>query len=74
VGERAKVKFKYSRQKIVWEVIDRLVRSGYIMAQVAIDKIYDVYGRVSILDIIKKIRQDAQNGVQRVPSCSGPEP
>ena len=55
MGEQAKVKFKYSRQKIVWEVIDRLVRSGYIMAQVAIDKIYDVYGRVSISDMIKRI-------------------
>ena len=66
MGERAKVKLKYSRRKIVWEVIDRLVRSGYIMAQVAIDKIFDVYGRVSISDMIKRIRQDAQNGVQRV--------
>jgi hypothetical protein len=29
VSERARVKFKYCRRKIVWDVIDRLVRSGY---------------------------------------------
>jgi hypothetical protein len=72
VGERAKVKFKYCRRKIVWDVIDRLVRSRNT-APVAIDKIYDAYGRVSVSDIrvsvsdiINKIRQDTRDGVERV--------
>ena len=65
MGERAKVKFTYCRRKIVWDVIDRLVRSGYT-AQVAIDKIYEVYGRVSVSDMIKRMRQDTRNGVERV--------
>ena len=65
VGERAKVKFKYCRRKILWDVIDGLVRSGNT-APVAIDKIYDAYGRVSVSDIINKIRQDTRDGVERV--------
>ena len=47
---------------IVWDVI---VRSGYT-AQVAIDKIYDIYGRVTVSDMIKRMRQDTRNGVERV--------
>ena len=42
---------------IVWDMIDRLVvQSGYT-AQVSIDKIYDVYGWVSMSDMIKRMRQ-----------------
>ena len=63
--ERARVKFKYCRRKIVWDVIDRLVRSGYT-AQVAIDRIYDIYGRLTVSDMIKRIRQDTRSGVERV--------
>jgi hypothetical protein len=63
--ERAKVNFKYCRWKIVWDVIDCLVRSGYT-AQVAIDKTYDIYDQVTVSDMIKRMRQDTRNGVERV--------
>jgi hypothetical protein len=42
-AERGKVKFKYSRRKVVWDVIAARVRAGET-AQVAIDRIYEVYG------------------------------
>jgi hypothetical protein len=42
-AERGKVKFKYSRRKVVWDVIAARVRAGET-AQVAIDHIYEVYG------------------------------
>jgi hypothetical protein len=65
--ERARVKFKYCRRKIVWDVIDcLLVQSGYTTAQVAIDRIYDIYGRLTVSDMIKRIRQDTRSGVERV--------
>jgi hypothetical protein len=60
--ERGKVKFKYSRRKIVWDTIDRMVRSGST-AQVACDRIYAVYGRnKSVTDIMRCLRQDAPAG------------
>ncbi len=37
--DRGKVKFKYSRRKVVWDVIAARVRAGET-AQVAIDRIY----------------------------------
>jgi len=45
--ERGAVKCSYSRRKIVWDAIDRMVRSG-ATAQVAIDRIYGVYGRLNV--------------------------
>jgi len=63
-SERGKVKFKYSRRKIVWECIHRLIRSGYT-ADSAIDKIYDVYGRsTSVSTIINRMRDDEKRGGQ----------
>jgi len=59
--ERGKVKFKYSRRKVVWDTIDRLIRCGYT-AQVAIDRIYVVYGQTSVTHIIDRMRRDAIGG------------
>jgi len=61
-SERGKVKFKYSRRKIVWECIHRLIRSNYT-ADTAIDKIYEVYGRnTSVSIIINRMREDEKRG------------
>ncbi len=59
--ERGKEKFKYSRRKVAWDTVERLVRAGHT-AQVAIDNIYDVYGNLTVSKLISKLRQDNQNG------------
>jgi hypothetical protein len=41
--ESGKVKHKYHRRKVVWDCIATLIRAG-VMAQVAIDRVYQVYG------------------------------
>jgi hypothetical protein len=59
--ERGKVKDKYARRKIVWDLISTLVRGG-LTAQVAIDRIYDHYGRTdSVTTIISKMKTDRRN-------------
>ena len=52
------------RRKIVWNAIDRMVRSG-LMAQVACDRIYEVYGRGTVMEIIKLMRKDEREGGHR---------
>lgn len=59
--ERGRVKFKYSRRKIIWNAIDRMVRGGDT-AQVAIDRIYGVYGRLNVSAMATAMRQDEKNG------------
>eukprot|EP00980_Cylindrotheca_fusiformis_P006798 scaffold1423_cov74-Cylindrotheca_fusiformis.AAC.1 len=60
-AERGRVKHKFTRRKIVWETIQRLVRSG-LSANVAIDRIYEVYGRNnSVTTIINRMRTDKKN-------------
>jgi hypothetical protein len=59
--ERGRVKFKYCRRKVVWDIIDRMVRGGFT-AQVAIDKIYVVYGHITVTQIINLMRTDAIGG------------
>ena len=59
--ERGRVKFKYSRRKIIWNAIDRMVRSGST-AQVAIDNIYEVYGRLNVSAMATAMRQDEKSG------------
>jgi hypothetical protein len=54
--ERGQVKHKYHIRKMVWDLISILVRGG-LTAQVAIDRIYDFYGRAeSVSTIINKMR------------------
>jgi len=56
--ERGQMKHKYTRRKVVWDCVDRLVRSG-ITANVAIDRIYAVYGQSSpVTVVINKLRKD----------------
>jgi Transcriptional activator of glycolytic enzymes len=60
--ERGRVKNKYTRRKIVWDVMADLVRRGLI-PQRACDRIYDVYGRsLSVTEIINRMRIDRQRG------------
>ena len=60
--ERGKVKLTYHHRKVVWDVVAEHVRSGST-AQVAIDRIYQVYGRnQSIIQITNQMRRDRQNG------------
>jgi hypothetical protein len=62
-AERGKVKHKYHRRKIAWDLISTLVRGG-LTAQVAIDWIYDHYGRSdSVTLIINKMKVDHRNGL-----------
>ena len=60
--ERGKNKFKYSRRKIAWDAIDRMMKSGDT-AQVACDRIYNVHGRnKSVSEIINCLRRDGPAG------------
>jgi len=60
--ERGRVKYKYTRRKVVWDVIKKLVDLGH-SSQRAIDIIYDVYGAQTCLtDIINRMRKDKMNG------------
>ena len=56
-----KVKYTYCNRKKVWDLVDKMIRSGYT-ADSAIDKIYTVYGPLSVTKIIKQIRNDEPNG------------
>ena len=61
--ERGRNKFKYSRRKVVWATIATLVlvRSGFT-ANVAMDRIYQVYGGNStVTSIINRLRRDKMN-------------
>jgi hypothetical protein len=56
------VKYKYTRRKVVWDVIRNLVNLGHT-AQRAIDIMYDVYGaQTSVTDIINRMRRDKKGG------------
>ena len=57
-GERGRVKHKYCMRKPFWDLIARMIRNGFT-AQVAIDKVYDVYGNHgSVTKILREIRKD----------------
>jgi hypothetical protein len=63
--ERGRVKHRYTRRKVVWQTVDRLVRQGFT-ANVAIDRIYQHYGRdLSVTTIINRMLQDRRQ--QTVP-------
>jgi hypothetical protein len=60
--ERGRVKHKYHRRKVVWDCISGLVRAGFT-AQVAIDRIYNVYGvNAPVTRIINQMKRDRQTG------------
>ena len=59
--ERGRVKHKFTRRKVVWSTIDKLVRGG-LNANVAIDRIYNVYGRDStVTSVINRMLTDRRN-------------
>jgi hypothetical protein len=61
--ERGASKHHYTRRKVVWDQISELVRAGDTW-QVAIDRIYAVYGRrTCVTNIINQLRTDRMNGV-----------
>ena len=60
-AERGKVKFKYSRRKIAWDVIDNMVNAGNT-SDVAIERIYSVYGQQPVNKIINELRQAKKAG------------
>jgi hypothetical protein len=65
--ERGQAKQKFSRRKVVWDTVDRLVRGG-ILANVAIDRIYQAYGReLTVTRIINRLLDDRRNDT--VPAC-----
>ena len=60
--ERGRVKYKYCRRKVVWDCISALVRAGFT-AQVAIDRIYNVYGlNAPVTRIINQMKRDRNAG------------
>jgi hypothetical protein len=60
--ERGGVKHKYYRRKVIWDCISALVRAG-LTAQVAIDRIYDVYGpNTPFTRIINQLKRDTHSG------------
>jgi hypothetical protein len=65
--ERGRVKHKYHQRKVVWDCIAALVRSG-ITAQVAIDRLYEVYGvNTTVTAIINRLKRDRQAGTMHQP-------
>lgn len=60
--ERGKVKYIYTRRKIVWDQVTSLMRAGYT-AQTAVNRIYEVHGRhKSVTWIINQMRKNRQSG------------
>ena len=60
--ERGKQKHKYCLRKPFWDLTKHMINHG-LSAQVAVDKIYNVYGNLgSVTKILRKIKRDKQNG------------
>ena len=60
--ERGLNKHRFTRRKVVWDTIDRLIRRGFT-ANVACDQIYEHYGRqLSVTRVINAMLQDRRNG------------
>jgi hypothetical protein len=61
-AERGRVKYKYTRRKVIWDTIRHLVNLGHSSERAA-DLIYKVYGeQTSVTDIINRLRRDKKNG------------
>jgi len=59
--ERGRVKYKYSKRKVVWDMISARIRAGDT-AQVACDRIYAAYGQATPLTtIINRMKRDRQH-------------
>jgi hypothetical protein len=61
-SEQGRVKHKFHRCKILWDLISRLTRQGYT-ANPAIDSIYNVYlQQNSVTNIKNGVKRDLKNG------------
>lgn len=61
-AERGRCKHKYARRKVVWDIVSGQVNAG-VTAQLACDRIYEVYGREkTVTDIINRLRRDKMDG------------
>jgi hypothetical protein len=59
--ERGRVKHKYTRRKVVWETILRLMQAG-LTSDNAIDRIYAVYGQeLTVTEIINRMLRDRRS-------------
>ena len=64
--ERGRVKHKYTRRKVVWDCIKRQTSRG-VHYNVAIDRIYTVYGQNQpVTRIINRMRVDKRNNNMHV--------
>lgn len=60
--ERGKEKHKFHRRKVIWDLINGLIRQGNTANQ-SIERIYNVYGQGStVTSIINSIKRDRRNG------------
>ena len=60
--ERGRVKYKYSRRKVVWNMVEEMVRGGYDSNE-ACNRIYQVYGpNQSVTQIIDRMKIDKRTG------------
>jgi len=60
-AERGKEKRKYSKRKVFWDVIAKLVDGGWT-ASAAVDRVYTVYGRhVSVTTILVAMLRDRKH-------------
>ncbi|KAG9397783.1 hypothetical protein AC1031_016633 [Aphanomyces cochlioides] len=62
ISERGANKFAFSRRKIFWDTVAGLIRAGFT-SDVAIDKVYSVYGRqLPVSSILTELRADRKRG------------
>ena len=62
VVEKGMMSSVYSKRNKVWTLIQRLINKRHEDSKVVIDSIYDVYGPISVTEIIRKIQQDGKTG------------
>ena len=56
--ERGKCRFMYSRRKVFWDMIQKMINAGHT-SDSAVDKVYLVYGRsLAFTYILKKVVAD----------------
>ncbi len=64
--ERGANKFTYSKRKVFWDGVTKLIQRGY-SSDTAIDKVYSVYGMAnSVSTILKAMREDRMNKVEKL--------
>jgi hypothetical protein len=62
-SERGKVKHRYCRRNVIWSMVEKLVKGKGLSCDVAIERIYAVYGsQRSVTSIIDAIRRDKLRG------------